>query len=529
MLITDCLTQNARIWPKDVALVERVPEKNIRRELTWRGFDEQANQISHFLKSRGIETGDRVAILMTNRLEWLPIYFGILRTGAVVVPLNFRFEAPTIQTCLSFTDAKAVFFEPMFAKALTEIKPQLPLVETWVMVSASDGNKEAPDFSLLYDDVILNQPAKSLGISISPTDVAGIYFTSGTTAFPKGVVLTNDNLRAAADMELNHHLQTKEDTFLCIPPLYHTGAKMHWFGSLKTGSNAVILRGAEPQMILEAVSEERATIVWLLVPWAMDVLFAIESGDVNLADYKTNQWRLMHIGAQPVPPALVKKWLDIFPNQKYDTNYGLTESTGPGCVHLGLENPHKVGAIGKPGNGWETKIITADGRMTKVNEPGELLIKGPGVMREYYRNPADTEAVLKDGWLYTGDVAKKDEDGFIWLVDRQKDVIITGGENIYPVEIEDFMRNHPAVLDVAVIGVPSTRLGEIALAVVQIKPNVDVTVADLEAHAEGLPRYKRPRQYVLGDVPRNPTGKIEKPKLRKQYAGLEKSFRLDTE
>jgi len=527
MLITDALIQNAKRYPDDVALIERVPEKKIRRELSWSAFEKETNQISQFLRGQHIKKNDRVAILMTNRLEWLPIYFGILRCGAVVVPLNFRFEGLTIQKCLALTEAKMIFFEPTFNGILTKIKPELPLLHTWVMVSANEEGDIRPSFAMSYSKVISQMSGDSLNVKLVSSEIAGIYFTSGTTAFPKGVVLTHGNLASAAQVEIEHHHQTKNDVFLCIPPLYHTGAKMHWFGSLLSGSRAVILRGVEAQMILETVSEENVSIVWLLVPWAMDVLFAIESGDLKLSDYRIDQWRLMHIGAQPVPPALVKKWLEVFPHHQYDTNYGLTESSGPGCVHLGVENPHKVGAIGKPGKGWKTRIIDPNGQLVSIGEPGELLVKGPGVMQEYFQNPSETELVLKEGWLYTGDVAKMDKDGFIWLVDRQKDVIITGGENIYPVEVEDFLRLHPAVLDVAVIGVPSTRLGEITLAVIQPKPNCKVIVSELEQHAKGLPRYKRPRQYVLGDVPRNPTGKIEKPKLRKKYSGVEKSFRSE--
>ena len=234
----------------------------------------------------------------------------------------------------------------------------------------------------------------------------------------------------------------------------------------------------------------------------------------------------MHIGAQPVPPSLVREWQKCFPHHQYDTNYGLTESTGPGCVHLGMENSHKVGAIGRPGFDWEYCIVDEQLAPVAPGTPGELIIKGPGVMREYYKNPEATRETLKDGWLMTGDIAREDEDGFIWLVDRKKDVIITGGENIYPVEIEDFLQEHPQIQDVAVIGLPSLRLGEIATAIVKTKPGQDLSAKDVDAFCQALPRYKRPRRVIFDDVPRNPTGKIEKPKLRKQYAGIAESFKI---
>ena len=320
-------------------------------------------------------------------------------------------------------------------------------------------------------------------------------------------------------VEQNHHQTTKEDVFLCIPPLYHTGAKMHWFGSFLVGGKAVLLRGTKPEYILETVSREGCTIVWLLVPWAQDLLDALDRGDLRLSDYKLDQWRLMHIGAQPVPPSLIKRWMEYFPHHKYDTNYGLSESIGPGCVHLGMDNLHKVGAIGIPGYGWEARVVDNQLQTVPQGVVGELAVRGPGLMTCYYRDPEATAQVLRDGWLLTGDMAQVDEDGFIYLVDRKKDVIITGGENLYPVQIEDFLRTHPAIKDVAVIGLPDKRLGEIAAAIIEIKEGASCTEEEINEFCRKLPRYKRPRAIIFAPVPRNPTGKIEKNVLRSRYGG----------
>jgi acyl-CoA synthetase (AMP-forming)/AMP-acid ligase II len=318
-------------------------------------------------------------------------------------------------------------------------------------------------------------------------------------------------------MEAIHHETGKDDCFLCIPPLYHTGAKFHWMGSLWTCSKAVLLKGTKPDVILKAVSDEKCTIVWLLVPWAQDILDALDRGEVKLSDYQLDQWRLMHIGAQPVPPSLIRHWKEYFPKHQYDTNYGLSESTGPGCVHLGLENTHKVGAIGVPGYRWECKIVDDNGNPVKQGEVGELCVKGPGVMLEYYRNPEATAATLKDGWLFTGDMARQDEDGFYFLVDRKKDLIVSGGENIYPVEIENFLEEYYKIKDVAVIGLPDKRLGEITGAIIEIKEGMTCTEEEIERFCSQMPRYKRPKQIIFAEVPRNATGKIEKPLLRKRY------------
>ena len=491
MPITEFLERNAKEWPNDVALVELNPDIKVprlttwkefeliqplhevasRQEITWAVFNEKANRVANMLIARGIVKGDKVAILLMNCLDWLPIYFGILKTGAIAVPLNFRYSADEIEYCVKLAEADVLIFGPEFIGRVEEIADNISRRRL-----------------LLYDG-------------------------PGCPSFAEDFVSQTANYSSAAP-----EVEVKDDTFLCIPPLYHTGAKMHWFGSLVSGGKAVLLRGTTPETILKAVSDEYCTVVWLLVPWAQDILDALDNGSVKKEDYRLDQWRLMHIGAQPVPPSMIKHWLDYFPNHQYDTNYGLSESLGPGCVHLGVENVHKVGAIGKPGYKWECKIVDENRQEVKRGEVGELAVKGPGVMICYYNNPEATKEVLdSDRWLYTGDMAIEDEDGFYYLVDRKKDVIISGGENLYPVQIEDFLHTYEPINDVAVIGLPDKRLGEIATAIIQLKEGYTCTEQDINDYCKKLPRYKRPRKIIFAEVPRNPTGKIEKPKLREQY------------
>ena len=532
MQITEILTRNAKEWPNDVALVEINPQElekrnttwreysllesspveAFRSEITWSEFDEKANRFANFLLSRGLKKGDKVAILLMNCLEWLPIYFGVLRTGCLAVPLNFRYTADEIKYCLQLADADVLVFGPEFIGRVEQIADRVPRVKLRLYVG-----DDCPTFAESYRNLVGYCSSRQPAIPLTDDDEAAIYFSSGTTGFPKAIVLQHHCLMHSCKVEQNHHGQTKEDTFLCIPPLYHTGAKMHWFGSFLVGGKAVLLKGVKPEWILRAVSEEHCTIVWLLVPWAQDILDAIERGDVKLSDYKLDQWRLMHIGAQPVPPALIKRWKTVFPKHDYDTNYGLSESTGPGAVHLGIENIDHVGAIGVPGYGWQAKIIRPDGSEVNPGEVGELAVKGPGVLKCYYKNPEATKEILSDdGWLRTGDMAEM-RDGFIYLVDRAKDVIITGGENLYPVQIEDFLRAHPAIKDVAVIGLADARLGEIAAAIIEVKEGQTLTEDEVNEFCLDLPRYKRPRKYLFADVPRNSTGKIDKPALRERY------------
>jgi len=534
MVITDFLEKNAKLYPDEVALVEinpavqpspnttwrefslieSTPGGKYRREMTWKEFDVKANRFANLLLTRGIKKGDKVAILLMNCLEWLPVYFGILKTGALAVPMNYRYTADEIKYCAELADVNTLIFGEEFIDRVEEVYESIPALRTIFYVG-----ENKPEFADSYNKLVTYCSSTAPAVDYEEDDDAAIYFSSGTTGFPKAILHAHKALVTACRVEQNHHSQSRDDVFLCIPPLYHTGAKMHWFGSLMSGSRAVLLKGVSPEWILRAVSEEKCSIVWLLVPWAQDILDAIDRGDVDLSEYRLSQWRLMHIGAQPVPPSLIKRWKTVFPNHDYDTNYGLSESIGPGCVHLGVENIHKVGAIGVPGYLWEAEVVDPAGNCVAVEEVGELIVRGPGVMKCYYKNPEASAEILKDGWLYTGDMAKRDAEGFIYLVDRKKDVIITGGENLYPVQIEDFLRRHDKIKDVAVIGLPHERLGEIAAAIIEIKEGMTCTEEEINEFCMDMPRYKRPRQIIFAKVPRNPTGKIEKPKLREIYCG----------
>ena len=534
MIITDFLERNARLYGGECALVEINPSEErdkavtwwdfnliesagdapYRRELSWKDFDRRANRFANLLLSRGLKKGTKVAILLMNCLEWLPIYFGILKAGCIAVPMNFRYSSDEIKYCLELADVEVLVFGPEFISRMDAIANDIPNVRMCFFVG-DDGPSYTEDGIRLMGFCSSSPPP----IALDEEDHAAIYFSSGTTGFPKAILHNHKALVHACLVEQDHHSQDRNDVFLCIPPLYHTGAKMHWFGSLLSASKAVLLRGVKPEWILRAVTEEKCTIVWLLVPWAQDLLDAIDDGRVDLGQYRLDQWRLMHIGAQPVPPSLISRWKAIFPKHEYDTNYGLSESIGPGAVHLGVENIHKVGAIGVPGYGWQTKIVDERGNEVPKGEVGELILKGNGVMLCYYKNPDATAETVKDGWLYTGDMAREDEDGFIFLVDRKKDVVISGGENLYPVQIEDFLRGFDKIKDVAVIGLPDARLGEIAVAIIEIKDGMECTEAEINAFCLDLPRYKRPKKIFFDTVPRNPTGKIEKPVLREKYCG----------
>jgi acyl-CoA synthetase (AMP-forming)/AMP-acid ligase II len=522
MTIIEMLARNAKLYPEASALTELKPSQRIRREISWRTFEERANRIANALTARGTGKGDKVLHLMLNSINWLEAYFGIIKTGAWAVPLNFRFTSNDIKYCADIAEAKMMILGPEFVERVEAIRSQLPTIKDYIFVG-----ENTPQGMENLEDFVASASPEPLDVKLTAEDECGLYFTSGTTGEPKPILLTHKNMEFAAIIEAKHHRQQHDDNFILIPPLYHTGAKMHWFGSLLVGGRAVILTEIEPKAVFEAVHQERGTIVWLLVPWAQDILSALERGELKQEEYDLGCWRLMHMGAQPIPPSLIKRWKQYFPNMQYDTSYGLSESTGPGCLNLGIENNHKLEATGRPGFNWEVRIVDDNDKDVGRGEVGELIAKGDGVMKCYYKNPQKTAETLRGGWLHTGDMARMDDEGFFYIVDRKKDVVISGGENIFPVEVENIIRQHPKVYDVGVIGLPDERLGEIACAV--IAPHDGESLSEEEINdfcQQKLPRYKRPRRIIFDQVPRNPTGKIEKPKMRQKYSGSQKSFGL---
>ena len=307
MPITEILQKNADFYPTDVslveinpqlenqsrltwreyALIESNPNEAYRKEITWGEFNKKANRFANLLLTRGVKKGDKVAILLMNCIEWLPIYFGILKTGAMAVPLNYRYAADEIKYCLELSDSDHIVFGPEFTGRVEQICSRVKRIKTWLYVG-----DDCPTFAESYDNLVSYCSSKSPMIKLTDDDDAAIYFSSGTTGFPKAIIHKHRSLMHAAMTEQDHHSQTKDDVFLCIPPLYHTGAKMHWFGSFLVGGKAVILKGIKPEWILKTASDENCSIVWLLVPWAQDILDAIERGDIKLEDYNLDKWRL---------------------------------------------------------------------------------------------------------------------------------------------------------------------------------------------------------------------------------------------
>jgi len=515
MTITEMLTRNARLTPDSIALTEITPSKNLRREITWKEFNDNANRVANALIARGVKKGDVVAHLMMNSMKWLEAYFGILKTGAMAAPLNFRFISRQIKYCIDIAEPKVMMLDQDFTERVEEIRGEMPTIKHYIFVG-----ENLPKGMEAYDDVLAKSSPVPPDIELSGEDEAGLYFTSGTTGDPKATCLCHRSLEHTAVNENYSHRETRKDCFLLIQPLYHTGGKMHWFGSLIAGARAVMTTGGErvtAKLILDTINKEKITICMLLVPWLQDIVTALGRGDLKLSDYDVSSLRLVHSGAQPIPPVLVRRFIKYFPGIDYEENYGLTETAGP-CMHLGLENFHKLGSFGYPRINIDARVVDDNGNDVPAGTVGEMIIKGANVMKCYYKNPEKTAETLRNGWLYTGDLVKQDEEGFISYIDRKKDLIISGGENIFPVDLEAVLIGQPKVKDVAIIGIPDDRYGEVVAAVVQPKEGVELTEEEMRAYFEPeLPKYAWPRIILFGDVPRNPTGKIEKPKLRERY------------
>ncbi len=517
MDISEMLARNARMHSDKIALVERLPSKNLRVEVTWRELNEMVNRIANSLTGRGVRKGDKVIHWMMNSISWVAAYFGIIRTGAVVVPLNFRFTSDDFRHCMDVAEPAAMILDEKFAPRVIEAE----LEKKRDFVIFVNGPSAARGMECL-PAIMAGSSPEPFFTRLEPSDPCGLYFTSGTTGKPKPILLSHNNMEHAAIIEVVHQLRRSGDIFVILKPLYHTGDFIHWLSSLIMGESAII-QGDKitPEAIFRVLSEERGSVCMLLVPWIQDILGELEAGTLKKSDYDLSEWRLLLLGAQPVPPSLITRWKKEFPNMIFDENYGLTEGTGPQCLHLGIENEHKVGSIGKPGFNWEVKLVDDSGNDTRRGDVGEIVVRGNGVMKEYYKNPELTARTIRDGWLYTGDLARRDSEGFYWIVDRKKDVIICGGENVYPTEVEELIQTHPKVHDVAVIGLPDDRLGEMVTAVIKLKSNIpdsSETKKELTAFFERkIARYKRPRRIIFDEVLRNPTGKLEKKEMRRKY------------
>jgi acyl-CoA synthetase (AMP-forming)/AMP-acid ligase II len=514
---------HARHIPDKVCLIERSPATGGRRTLTWREFNDEINKTANYLsKELGVKHGDFVMHLQNNSLEWMITYYAIIRLGAVVVPLNFRFEGPDVLYAAEVCNPDVFIFGSEFLKVVEPIKEKLKTVKHHICVGDS-----VPAGMIDFKTIQAYQDTSDALVEVDRDHDLAMMFTSGTTGKPKPVLHTHFSLNSTAIGNGMTYFVQKNDNYLIFLPLYHSGTMFLWAPFYATGAAGTIIKDfKEPKWIIEAIHEEKCTDTLFVVPIGIAILNAVEKGDLKLEDYDLSSWKYMEIGAQPVPFDVMKLLVDKLPC-KVSNIYGITEGGGGGTFNLYPEDTlQRPGSIGKPTFGVEAKIVGPTGEDLASGQVGELVFRTSRLMREYYGNPEKTDETIKNGWLYTGDLLKTDEDGYFYIVDRMKDMVTSGGENIYPVEIEDALMDHPDIYDVACIGYPDDRLVEIVLAVVQPKEGKNLTEEDIIEFAKTkLSMYKVPRKILFDEVPRNPTGKLMKPQLREKYTGRKEAFK----
>ncbi len=513
---------HARHLPDKICLIERTPALKQRRTLTWKAFNDQINRTANYLsKELGVRDGDYVMHLQNNSLEWLITYYAIIKLGAVVVPLNFRFMGSDILFAADVCDPIVFILGSEFLPVVQPIKGELSSVKNYICV----GDK-VPEDMIDYNTVAAYDDASEAIVDLDPQHAIAMMFTSGTTGKPKPVLHTHYSVNNVAIANGMSYFVEKNDNYLFFLPLYHSGTMFLWAPFYATGATGTILRDMRnPAWLIEVLAEEKCTDVLFVVPIAVAILNAIKSGEIKLSDYDLSNWRYMEIGAQPVPFEVMKKLVDTLPC-KVSNIYGITEGGGGGTFNLYPEDVlRKPGSIGKPTFGVEAKIVDFDKELPP-GKVGELIFTTNRMMKEYFNNPEMTAETLVDGWLYTGDLLMTDEEGFFYIVDRKKDMITSGGENIFPVEIEDVLMEHPKIDDVACIGYADDRLVEAVMAIVQVKEGESMTEEEVIEFAKTkLSMYKVPRKVVFDPVMRNPTGKLMKPQMRVKYTGRKEAFR----
>lgn len=515
-------TLHARHLPDKECLAERTPSLNQRRTLTWKQFNDEINRTANYLANElGIKFGDYVMHLQNNSLEWLITYYAIIKLGAVVVPLNFRFVGDDILYAADVCDPKVFILGSEFLPVVQPVQKDLDTVEKYICVGDN-----VPDDMIDYKTIAAYDDISEALVDVDDHHDLAMMFTSGTTGKPKPVLHTHYSLNNTAIGNGMSYFVEKNDNYVFFLPLYHSGTMFLWAPFYATGAKGTLLREfTDPKWIMEALAEEKGTDILFVVPIAVAILNAIRDGVLNLDDYDLSSWRYMEIGAQPVPFDVMKRLVETLPCAVSNI-YGITEGGGGGLFNLYPEDVlRKPGSIGKPTFGVEGKIVDFEGKELAPGEVGELVFSTPRMMKGYFKNEEMTQDTLKDGWLYTGDLLQTDEEGFFYIVDRKKDMITSGGENIFPVEIEDALMEHPKIDDVACIGHPDERLVEIVMAIIQLKEGQSMTEEEvLEFGKTKLAKYKLPRKIVFDKVMRNPTGKLMKPQMREKYTGRKEAF-----
>jgi len=507
MNIGQVLSRRAIVSPVLEAIVE--PSAAGRR-LSFRDLNGRCNQVAHALRASGVRHGDRVALLLMNGAEFIESFFAVAKVGAINVPLNWRLVADELEFILKDSGATVLIYSENFAPVVAELQRRGTKTDLRAFVQAG-GTPGA--FAVDYQDWMGSRPTQEPEIEGFDDDLLFIMYTSGTTGLPKGVMHSHRTVMWSAinvTSSVDFHYK---DRFLTALPLFHVGALMPSLSCVYVGSTQVILKAFDPRLAWDLITGEKITTT-LLVPAMLQFMQA--TFDKTVHDARQLRWVLT--GAAPVPVVLIEAYAKM--GIEVLQVYGLTESCGPGCLIMGEDALTRAGSTGRGYFYTDVRVVGAEGDDCAPDEPGEILLRGPHNMVGYWNRPDATAQAMRDGWLHTGDVGTMDADGFVTIRDRMKDMLISGGENIYPAEVENMLLSHPALADAAVIGLASAKWGEVPLAVVVPKKGESLTDAELLAWCKGrLAGFKLPKAAVIvTEIPRNPSGKILKRVLRDQFA-----------
>lgn len=502
--IGSMLAKRSFLIPEKEAFID-VGHKN---RLTYCQYNANANRAANALKQLGIQKGDRVALLMMNSAVYMELFFGIAKIGAICVPLNWRLTAEELTYILRDSEATSLVYDDEFKKIVSEIHSSgssSSSVVNWIHSVAGDTDVFAENLGNLY----LHSSDTEPSVEAFDDDPLFIMYTSGTTGQPKGAVHTHNTvLWAAINMDSTWELR-HEDRFFVPLPLFHVGALMPTIMAVYTGITVIALRTFDPSLAWKTIEMEKVTNS-LMVPTIIQFMLQVPEKDT--CDFLSFRWA--SIAGAPVPVSLLEACGKI--GIHLEQLFGLTEACGPGCQLVGKDVASKLGSAGKPFLFLEARVVDKKDKEVDPNTPGELILRGKNIMLEYWNRPNETEATLRNGWLHTGDVATMDEDGFIYIVDRIKDMIISGGENIYPAELEKVISAMPQVRQVAVIGKSDEKWGEVPMAVVE-KADESLDEHGLISFCEGkLARYKIPKAVIFVDsLPMTATGKVQKRVMKK--------------
>ena len=502
------LTKRAFLTPDREAYVDG----DGQQRLTFAELNGRCNRTANAFLAAGTMPGERVGLLLMNSAEFVEAYFALAKIGAVVVPLNWRLVADELEFILKDSGVTRLVFDDDFADTVAELhgRGDNTDVRQWLQVAEAETAYFAEDYRAFRDAASAAEP----GLGAGDDDMLYIMYTSGTTGLPKGVVHTHNTCLWACITIAATTYYAHGDRFLSPLPMFHVGALTPLTISIYRGVTSVVMRSFDPVKAWQIVDAERVTI-GLAVPAMLNFMLQVP----GLDRFDFSRWRWCMSGAAPVPEALIEAYAKI--GLEIHQVYGLTESCGPAAL-IDAENALKrIGSTGKSFYHTDVRIVDSAGEDCPPGEPGEVLVAGPHIMREYWNRPEATAETIIDGWLHTGDVARMDADGFIYIEDRIKDMIISGGENVYPAEIEKVLQTHPGISEAGVIGQPSERWGESPF-VVAVKTDADLTAAEVIEFCRGkLAGYKQPKGVAFVDVlPRNPSGKILKRLLREQFPGL---------